>query len=44
MEDELAEMIIKSDLKEGDTITVDFDSENQKMVMQAAPVEMVIAG
>jgi ATP-dependent Clp protease ATP-binding subunit ClpC len=33
LEDELAEMIIKSDIKEGDTITVDFDTENQKIVM-----------
>jgi len=34
LEDELAEMIIRSDLKEKDTITVDFDSENQKIVMR----------
>ncbi|MDR0866265.1 MAG: ATP-dependent Clp protease ATP-binding subunit [Candidatus Symbiothrix sp.] len=32
LEDELAEMIIKSNVKEGDTITVDFDAENQKIV------------
>ena len=32
LEDELAEMIIKASVTEGDTITVDFDSENQKIV------------
>jgi ATP-dependent Clp protease ATP-binding subunit ClpC len=31
LEDELAEMIIKSGLKEGDAITVDFDDENQRI-------------
>jgi len=36
-------MIIKSDLKEGDTLTVDFDGENQKVVMRAAPVESELA-
>jgi ATP-dependent Clp protease ATP-binding subunit ClpC len=36
LEDELAEMIIKSAVKEGDTITVDFDSENQKMLFSNA--------
>ncbi len=34
LEDELAEMIIKASVSEGDTITVDFDSENQKIVTQ----------
>ena len=34
LEDELAEMIIKASVVQGDTITVDFDSENQKIVMQ----------
>jgi ATP-dependent Clp protease ATP-binding subunit ClpC len=33
LEDELAEMIIKSDIQEGDAITVDFDRENQKITM-----------
>ena len=33
LEDELAEMIIKSTVKEGDSILVNFDSENQKIVM-----------
>lgn len=32
LEDELAEMIIKSNVKEGDSIMVDFDSENQKII------------
>jgi len=32
LEDELAEMIIKEEVKEGDAITVDFDSENQKVI------------
>lgn len=32
LEDELAEMIIKSDIQVGGIITVDFDSENQKIV------------
>jgi len=31
LEDELAEMIIKSSVKEGDAITVDFDTENQQI-------------
>jgi len=34
LEDELAEMIIKASVVQGDTITVDFDSENLKIVMQ----------
>jgi ATP-dependent Clp protease ATP-binding subunit ClpC len=32
LEDELAEMIIKSNVQEGDAITVDFEPENQKIV------------
>ncbi len=32
LEDELAEMIIKASVQEGDTILVDFDTENQKIV------------
>jgi ATP-dependent Clp protease ATP-binding subunit ClpC len=31
MEDELAEMIIKSNVQEGDVITVDYDQENQRI-------------
>ena len=34
LEDELAEMIIKSEVKEGDTIIVDFDGENQKITTE----------
>jgi ATP-dependent Clp protease ATP-binding subunit ClpC len=34
MEDELAETIIQSDLKEGSAVTLDLDSENQKIVAQ----------
>ena len=34
LEDELAEMIIKSGIKEGDTVLVDFDSENQKITTE----------
>jgi ATP-dependent Clp protease ATP-binding subunit ClpC len=33
LEDELAETIIQSSVKEGDSITVDFDSENQKIIL-----------
>jgi ATP-dependent Clp protease ATP-binding subunit ClpC len=43
LEDELAELIIKSDLKEGVTITVDFDAENQKVVLQVTPEQMAMA-
>ncbi len=32
LEDELAEMIIRATVQEGDTIVVDFDQENQKIV------------
>jgi ATP-dependent Clp protease ATP-binding subunit ClpC len=32
LEDELAEMIIKSKVQENDVITVDFDTENQKII------------
>ena len=34
LEDELAEMIIKASVVEGDVITVDFDSENQKITTE----------
>ena len=34
VEDELAEKIISSTMKEGDTVLVDFDEENQKIVMK----------
>jgi ATP-dependent Clp protease ATP-binding subunit ClpC len=36
LEDELAEMIIKAGVKEGNAITVDFDPENQKMLFNNA--------
>ena len=32
LEDELAEMIIRATVQEGDTIRVDFDQENHKIV------------
>lgn len=34
IEDEMAEMIIRTGMKEGDTVLVDFDDENQKVVMK----------
>ncbi len=34
LEDELAEMIIRDDIKEGDSITVDFDAETQRITTQ----------
>ncbi len=34
LEDELAEMIIKASVVEGDSIMVDFDAENQKIITQ----------
>ncbi|MDR1720024.1 MAG: ATP-dependent Clp protease ATP-binding subunit [Dysgonamonadaceae bacterium] len=40
LEDELAEMIVRSEVTEGDSVTVDFDSENQKIVTQ---VEKLVA-
>ncbi len=33
IEDEMAEMIIRTDMKEGETVLVDFDDENQKVIM-----------
>ena len=44
LEDELAEMIIKSEVQEGDSIIMDFDSENQKIVTQIEerPVEETV--
>ncbi|MDR0231995.1 MAG: ATP-dependent Clp protease ATP-binding subunit [Dysgonamonadaceae bacterium] len=38
LEDELAEMIIKASVVQGDTIVVDFDDENQKIVTQIEPL------
>ena len=34
IEDEMAELIIRAGLKEGDSILVDFDSEKQQIVMK----------
>ena len=34
IEDEMAEMIIRTGMKEGETVLVDFDSENQKIVIK----------
>jgi ATP-dependent Clp protease ATP-binding subunit ClpC len=34
LEDELAEMIIKSNVKEGDGIKIDYDEENKKILME----------
>ncbi|MDR2682472.1 MAG: ATP-dependent Clp protease ATP-binding subunit, partial [Dysgonamonadaceae bacterium] len=42
LEDELAETVIKSDLKEGDAITVDLDSENQKILTHILSAEAVL--
>jgi ATP-dependent Clp protease ATP-binding subunit ClpC len=39
LEDELAEMIIKANVKEGDAITLDFDSENQKIITEVKKIE-----
>ena len=36
LEDEMAEMIILTSVSEGDTINVEFDKENQKIVMNAS--------
>jgi ATP-dependent Clp protease ATP-binding subunit ClpC len=40
LEDELAEMIIKANVKEGDSISVDFDSENQKIITEVNKAEI----
>ncbi|MDD4578922.1 MAG: hypothetical protein PHS75_10295, partial [Anaerolineaceae bacterium] len=34
IEDEMAEQILRTGLKEGDTLRVDFDSEKQQIIMQ----------
>jgi ATP-dependent Clp protease ATP-binding subunit ClpC len=41
LEDELAEMIIKSNVKENDSITVDFDTENQKIITEVKKAEAI---
>jgi ATP-dependent Clp protease ATP-binding subunit ClpC len=42
LEDELAEMIIQSDLKEGDAITVDLENDKQKIVLHVTPAEVMM--
>jgi ATP-dependent Clp protease ATP-binding subunit ClpC len=42
LEDELAEMVIQLDLKEGDAVTVDLDRENQKILTQIVPEEVIL--
>ncbi|MEA4918027.1 ATP-dependent Clp protease ATP-binding subunit [Proteiniphilum sp.] len=39
IEDEMAELIIRTGMKEGDTVLVDFDSENQKVIMKVEEKE-----
>ena len=36
LEDEMAEMIIRTSISEGDNIKVDFDKETQKIVMKTS--------
>ena len=40
LEDDISELIIKSALKEGDTIKVGFDEENQKTVSEVLKNEL----
>ncbi|WP_298652828.1 ATP-dependent Clp protease ATP-binding subunit [uncultured Proteiniphilum sp.] len=42
IEDEMAEMIIRTGMKEGDTVLVDFDDKNQQVVMKVEEKEKVI--
>jgi len=42
LEDELAEMIIKASIDQGDEIVVDFDSENQKIVTQIEQCKEIV--
>ncbi len=39
VEDEMAELILRSNIEEGETLLVDFDKEQQKITMQAAEKE-----
>jgi ATP-dependent Clp protease ATP-binding subunit ClpC len=41
LEDELAEMIIKSNVQEGDVITVDYDQENQRIKTEVSKVKPI---
>jgi len=40
LEDEMAEMIIRASVGEGDTITVDFDNEKQEIVSNVKKSEV----
>jgi ATP-dependent Clp protease ATP-binding subunit ClpC len=42
LEDELAELIIKSDLREGSTISVDINAENQKIILNVVPEKVAL--
>ena len=39
IEDEMAELILRTDLREGETVLVDFDKEQQKIVMKNAALK-----
>ena len=41
IEDELAEKIISTNMKEGDTVTVDFDEEKQQIIMNKKEVKIL---
>ena len=41
VEDEMAEMILRTGIKEGETVLVDFDKEKQQIVMDVAPHQEV---
>lgn len=41
VEDEMAEMILRTGIKEGETVLVDFDKEQQKIVMKVAEHEKI---
>ncbi|GBU08245.1 ATP-dependent Clp protease ClpC [Bacteroidales bacterium] len=41
LEDELAEMIIQSYIAEGDSVSIDFDSENQKIITHVTKKEEI---
>lgn len=43
VEDEMAEMILRTGIKEGETVLVDFDDEKQQIVMKIAEAEMAEA-
>ena len=42
LEDELAEIIIQSSIKEGDTIRIDYDEENKKIIPELVPDKMSV--